>query len=98
MSKSRRKTVKRKTKTEMEIPQPVLGPTPTPTLAPETVQKLQQLVAELIVLGGELGMEIACSECMNLLNCEIVKKSREIVQKVKQIREELKSQMQIATP
>jgi len=63
---------------------------PQPTLPPEIVQKLQQAMAEMIVLGGELGMEIATSDCAKLRECPIVIKSREIVNKVKEIREILK--------
>lgn len=98
MPKKSRK--KRKTKEEVsEVSPPPARPTqaliqPQVTqpiaLPPEKVQRLQQLVAELIVLGGELGMEIATLECKELLSCPVVKKAREIVVKVKAIREELK--------
>ena len=67
--------------------------TQVPTLNQETIQKLQQYVADLIVLGGELGMEIACSDCKAILNCSIVDKAKEIVKVVKNIRELLRQQM-----
>jgi len=79
---------------QMPMPQPVPQMPPAvqvPTVPPEKVQKLQELMAQLIVLGNELGLEIAIVECKRAEKCPVILKGREIIKDIKQLRELMKN-------
>jgi len=63
---------------------------PRVQLSPEKINELQRLVAEMIVIGSELGLELGTSDCNKITKCPIALKGRELVMRVKEIREILK--------
>ena len=75
---------------------PPTPPTPTPTpptpqpptLPPELAtirEKLGTIITDLIFCAQDVGFELAMLKCENRENCPLVKKTRELIMKVREL-------------
>lgn len=87
---------KRKKGIETKV-QPTPTAMPIAPISPDVTQKIQRLIAEMIVISSDIGLELATIDDEKLLKHPLIVKTRELVKKVKEIRELLRTTIPTAS-
>ena len=56
-----------------------------PSIPREFLDKFGEIVRDILMLSQELAFELSTIECPNAQNCEVCKKAKEIIVKVKEL-------------
>jgi len=54
-------------------------------IPPEFMNRFSEIVRDILILSQELAFELSTIECQNAHTCEVCKKAREIIIKVKEL-------------
>lgn len=68
---------------EVAIAKPEVKPQAKPS--EPFVDEFTALVQEMFTIASEIGLELASSDCPNISNCDICKKAKELVKRVKKL-------------
>jgi hypothetical protein len=69
-----------------QVPQPQVPVQPQVQISPERIQKLQELLAQLIIDSTDLGLALGALDCPHAEKCPLVRASREIAKSLLEIR------------
>jgi hypothetical protein len=68
------------------VPQQQVPVQPQVQISPERIQKLQELLAQLIIDSTDLGLALGALDCPYAEKCPLVRASREIAKSLLEIR------------
>jgi len=74
--------------TQVTPPQTISPTVPTPSLTPEELQtreKIGEVLTELIFASQEVALALALCECPQKQNCELVSKTKDLIQRLKKL-------------
>ena len=70
----------------LPIQQPLAAPVPQVQIPQEKLERLQQLLTELVIASTDLGLALASLECEKANECPVVQSAKSIAKALREIR------------
>ena len=70
----------------LPIQQPLAAPVPQVQIPQEKLERLQQLLTELVIASTDLGLALASLECDKANECPVVQSAKSIAKALREIR------------